>query len=752
MFYCPKCQQTYDEGMQRFCSNDGGRLLPAPSSGKSVNQSNGVFTNLLGRVVPGNEKDEKLSSIPRFVRVEPTKPAQSNFRPPTENNIFKIDRELKPETEAKPQTQKPLPRIIKPSEIPASQARLGDRKTNPTGRLAITWENPDVLLGQTVKGRYQVIKKFEQDETSIAYLAEDEIVPNKKVVVRVLMDEDEADNFTNKIFAEERVSLSLINHPNIARILDSGELLEGKPFIVSEFTEGESVKEMLRKTGQFNALRTSRIISQTADALSTAHQNGVLHRNLKPENIVLTISEAGNEQVKLINFGISKDNLNKENIAYKSPEQLEGKLANYASDIYSLAVIAYQMLTNRLPFNGSSVDDLLKSQREGLSLSPTNLCLDMPPSVDKILEKGLEVNPSDRYPKARDFGDALFNSLKAGAPREDEKETKEIEIITDENEENLEATPSLLTSEEEMKTVKPETLPMSVSAAVFNDATKETNVKTTEELSWEKRSPEPLRVSSWSFTLISILGILLLLAGIWGVWSYLLNRPPESEMIQTPTETVFPIETENAKTSMPKLEEIEVPPLPRTISQPPDTTYFQNSKEGMKGDLVKNFLGFSLYYPEDWKQNDAKGKFLDISKEASSGTPIEQMLISYYDSKGTLKTDTELFPSLVKETNSTLKEIVPNYEMVSEGEKAVNNGWRAYEVKFKGAGKTAKGENITLWGRRFFIPSGRPGMKNGYVITMLATSLSPEVKNVDDVGVKGELSTVLETFEPNQNF
>ncbi len=84
-----------------------------------------------------------------------------------------------------------------------------------------------------------------------------------------------------KIFAEERVSLSLINHPNIARILDSGELLEGKPFIVSEFTEGESVKEMLRKTGQFNALRTTRIISQAADALSAAHQNGVLHRNLK---------------------------------------------------------------------------------------------------------------------------------------------------------------------------------------------------------------------------------------------------------------------------------------------------------------------------------------------------------------------------------------------------------------------------------------------------------------------------------------
>lgn len=223
-------------------------------------------------------------------------------------------------------------------------------------------------------------------------------------------------------------------------------------------------------------------------------------------------------------------------------------------------------------------------------------------------------------------------------------------------------------------------------------------------------------------------------------------------MIEVPTESVFPTPEENINASAPMPQDIEVPPLPRKISQPPNTIHFQNSKEDLKGDLAKNFLGFSLYYPKDWKQNDAKGKFLDISKDAASGTPIEQMLVSYYDSKGTFETDTESFPALVKETNTTLKEIVPNYEVISEGEKTVNNGWRAYEVKFKGSGKTAKGEDITLWGRRLFIPPARPGMKNGYVITMLATSLSPDVKNVDDVGVKGELAAILESFEPNQNF
>jgi len=168
--------------------------------------------------------------------------------------------------------------------------------------------------------------------------------------------------------------------------------------------------------------------------------------------------------------------------------------------------------------------------------------------------------------------------------------------------------------------------------------------------------------------------------------------------------------------------------------------------------LLRNYLGFSLYHPQDWKRNQTSNKFLDVSKNASTTTPIEQIIIGYYDSKGTFKDDAEIFKAQVKETNNTLNKLVPNYKMISEGEKTINNGWRAYEIKFQGTGRTANGDKVTLWGRRLFIPVAMPGMKNGYVITMLATSLSKEVKNVDDVGVKGELSTVLETFEPNQSY
>ena len=278
--------------------------------------------------------------------------------------------------------------------------------------------------------------------------------------------------------------------------------------------------------------------------------------------------------------------------------------------------------------------------------------------------------------------------------------------------------------------------------------------------------PKPLDKAHPNRSALSLIGVAALVAVLVGVWYYFINRPSEPSFTPAPAEsanqTAPLIENPQASNTVQNNapEEAEAIPQPRTISQPPDTVYFQNSRENLKGDAMKNFLGFSLYYPKDWKTNSiepeksgkSRSKFLDISKNASSGTPIEQMLVSYYNSKGTFNTDADNFPSLVKETNTALEKIVPNYRMISSGVQTVNNGWRAYEVKFQGTGKTENGDKITLWGRRLFIPSAIRGTKNGYVITMLATSLSKDVKSADDVGAKGELGSVLETFEPNRNF
>ncbi len=813
MLYCPKCQETYEDGVQRFCLKDNSRLLPAPSSGKSVNLSGGVFTNVVKR--KNQDEDDEFASAPRFSQIAFRPPAGKIFKaePEAAINLFENDdalleieeTELKttiePETEfelelpeielepsqvesstiklptsepleielpqieppqiesseVEPETTevKPAPRVINKHDIASGQAPLGDRKTNPAGRNAVTWENPAVLLKKTIKGRYYIVEQISEDEAGINYLAEDRIVMNKKVVVRVLMDEDPDDSFTRNIFAEERVALSHVNHPNIASVIDSGELLEGKPFVITEYVKGKSVKDYSPETDQFSIVQIARVIRQSSYALNEVHQNGILHRNLKPDNIILTVNEVGAEQVKLVNFGASKSILNESNLPYKSPEQVAGKLANFASDEYTLAVIAYEMLTGKLPFSASKIGVLLKEQREGLIVRATSLRNDLPPSIDDILEKALAFNAAERYPKARDFGDAFYNAVTSEAVLEkvDAEMTAEV----------LEPIPMPHSPLSEAKTA-PKAGKVQVLSPVADKAEVKTDsVKATEDLAWEKRSIEPPVRPDKSRTALALLGLAVLTAGLLGIWYYFINRPNEPEFVaQSPVQSVVPLEqtvsdspTGNYKVnSAPTPEDIESFPMPRTVSQPPNSVYFQNSKENSTGGTAKNFLGFSIYYPQNWTRKAAENNFLDVSNSTMNGLPVEQMLISYYDSKGTFKADKEIFPKLVEKSNADLKKALQeNYKIISHGETKIQNGrWQAFEVKFESSGVAANGEKVTLWGRRLWIPVQMTGLKNGFVITMLATSLSSEVTGVDDLGLKGELSNILETFEPNQNF
>jgi hypothetical protein len=268
----------------------------------------------------------------------------------------------------------------------------------------------------------------------------------------------------------------------------------------------------------------------------------------------------------------------------------------------------------------------------------------------------------------------------------------------------------------------------------------------------------PAASAKTNWAIPGVFGALIALSS-FGLWYFLPHHAPKpyvarnavspannnAQQQQQPTPETVALET------TPPSGEIESQP-PRTILPPENFVYFENSRQNLKGNAAKNFLGFSLYFPKNWKKNDAENNFLDVSKNTSSGTPVEQMLVSFYDSRGTFGEDQEIFPLLVDETSRKLNEIVPKFEIVSRGETTINSGWRAYEVKFVGAGKTGKGEDIELWGRRLFVPAGRGGVKNGYVLTLLATSFSPEVKSVDDVGVKGDLNRVLETFEPSRDF
>ena len=274
-----------------------------------------------------------------------------------------------------------------------------------------------------------------------------------------------------------------------------------------------------------------------------------------------------------------------------------------------------------------------------------------------------------------------------------------------------------------------------------------------ESLPWEKRSPETVRESSPMWLMLGILALAFLVLG--AIWYFLLNRPAPQESVQTPTEntanTQITGETNSViPTPPPAIEEMnEIPPNARQVEQPQNTDYFENSKQGLSGDLAKNFLGFSIYYPKDWTKNSSKDDFLDITKKSADGLPVKQIIITRYESKGLFSQDKANFTKLVAKSNKDLKADLPNFKVVSEGETTIQDGrWKAYEVKFQNSGTIAKNGELTLYGRRLWIPIQRPGMKSGFVITLVATSLAPNIQNAENLVSDEELAKILETFEP----
>ncbi len=759
--YCPKCNDTFEEGSRRFCPTDGSRLISDEVEAQSGRGGAGIFSNLLPKINHDTDRDEVRNEVPKFVINEPEIDLFEGTIPRNQPNppFFEIG-DLQPEIEPLanfsmpedlPESQEPEPknlgRKVNPYDIPAGHVELGDSERTAGIFNEYDADNPERFVGRMVKGRYCVREFLGGDGSGLAFLADDKIVADKMVLVRILL-ENGNDEIMESILAEERVSLSHFTHPNIARLIDSGEFADGTRFLVSEYTDALSVRDILGIHGQFDPDRTARVIRQASYALNEAHQEGIIHRDIRPENLIIA-QENGVEQTKLVNFGASSGEPNPYNAAYKAPEVLDGRVPTVSSDIFSLAVVAYEMLTGNMPFDGSSAKEIVRLQSAGLTALPGLVRPELPHTVDDILGKALAFNAAERYPKARDFGDAFYSAL-VEPPKP--IVVSESSIIPDDQADAqspvsvIAKTPDAPAVESKVEILKP---------IVARPPSKPDEPA---QPAWKNRSPEPPQVETSRAKIIAGVGILALLAILAFGWYYLVNHPTEPG-ISTQSEQNAAQNNADANASSIS-RDIEVPPLPRKITPPPNSYYYQNTKSTLKGDLLRNFVGFSLYYPKDWKVNgpqesttlNTRGKFLDISRVTPAGQLKEQMLISYYQSKGTFKDDKEKLAQMVKETNDTLKKILPGYQMVSEGEIQINGGWRAYEIKFQGGGTSDKGEKLIVWGRRLFIPAERPGTRDGFEITMLATSLADEVRSVDDVGVHGELSAILATFEPSQDF
>jgi len=243
------------------------------------------------------------------------------------------------------------------------------------------------------------------------YLARDEVL-NRDVALKVLSRRYANDEEFVKRFKKEAQSAAALSHPNIVSVYDRGELEEGTHYITMEYVPGGTLKDRIRKEGPLPPREAVAVALQVARAIHAAHQSGLIHRDIKPQNILLT--ESGD--AKVADFGIARaanattttsQNLILGTAQYMSPEQAKGKPVSPKSDLYSLGVVLYEMLTGELPYNtGTPVKGSAKAAN-GQSRSPMEVDPRIPEGIDTVTLRLLDKEPAKRYSEARELIDDL---------------------------------------------------------------------------------------------------------------------------------------------------------------------------------------------------------------------------------------------------------------------------------------------------------------------------------------------------------
>lgn len=258
--------------------------------------------------------------------------------------------------------------------------------------------------------RYELHRKLARGGMADVYLARD-LLLDRPVAVKVLFSEYAKDNTFVERFRREARAAANLNHPNVVAIYDWGQQY-GTYFIVMEYVEGRTLSEIIRTEGPLHPNRAAEVTADVAAALAFAHRNGVIHRDIKPGNILITSTG----QVKVADFGIAQAltaeatqaNLTQVGAVmgtatYFSPEQAQGKLADPRSDLYSLGCVLYEMLTTRPPFSGESPVAIAYKHVQEQPPAPSTVAAGVPEPLEAVDLKLLAKDPADRYPSAEDL-------------------------------------------------------------------------------------------------------------------------------------------------------------------------------------------------------------------------------------------------------------------------------------------------------------------------------------------------------------
>lgn len=309
-----------------------------------------------------------------------------------------------------------------------------------------------IMKGQKISDRYQIIKSIGEGGMANVYLAYDTIL-DRNVAVKVLRGDLATDEKFVRRFQREALSASSLSNPNIVEVYDVGED-NGEYYIVMEYVEGKHLKNLLKKRGKLTVSEVVDIALQITNGLSVAHDSYIIHRDIKPQNILIL----DNGLIKITDFGIAvamnatqltQTNSVMGSVHYLPPEQASGKGATLQSDIYSIGILMYELLTGKLPFRGdNAVEIALKHLKEPMP-SIRDEIPDIPQSVENIILKATAKNPKNRYADAREMHEDLKTCL-------DESRANELKITFKYPEHDYDDTKLLKTVKENKKEEKKE--------------------------------------------------------------------------------------------------------------------------------------------------------------------------------------------------------------------------------------------------------------------------------------------------------
>lgn len=296
-----------------------------------------------------------------------------------------------------------------------------------------------IIKGTKINNRYSIIRTLGEGGMANVYLAYDTIL-DRNVAVKVLRGDLATDEKFVRRFQREALSASNLYHPNIVQIYDF-DSEDGQYYIVMEYVEGKTLKQLLKRRGSLTITEVIDIMSQITDGMAHAHDSYIIHRDIKPQNIMIL----DNGMIKITDFGIAmalnstqltQTNSVMGSVHYLPPEQAAGKGSTIRSDIYSMGILMYELLTGQVPYKGdNAVEIALKHLKEPLP-SIRKILPELPQSIENIILKATAKNPQNRYKDAREMHQDIITAM-------DESRINEPKYVYPYKENDLEETKSL---------------------------------------------------------------------------------------------------------------------------------------------------------------------------------------------------------------------------------------------------------------------------------------------------------------------